>query len=236
MVMTTNRSRIPKASDVVVAALRHKILSERLDVGTRLPSESELMDEYGFGRVSVREALRILERDGLVDVRRGPHGGIFVRHTDIGKVSEALALMFSFRDTTLGEFATFRLHVEPMVARLAAQNGTPEARAELLKDAKADLSTKASADLHGRVADLCGNDVFELVMKAMHVSLAGHFRHELISPEHYEATARAHVKIATAIAAGDGDAAEKAMQRHLEVYRDYLKDVELDEEPIVPRS
>ena len=234
--MNGRKTRIPKASDVIVAAIRDKILAERLPVGARLPSETELMEEHGLGRVTVREALRILERDGLVDVRRGPHGGIFVRHADIRQVSEALALMFSFRDTTLGEFATFRLAVEPMVARLAAENGTPEARARILEAAKSETSTSQSADIHSNIAEACGNDVFEFVLKAMHVSLAGHFRHELITPEHFETTSRAHVKIASAIAAGNGAAAEKAMRRHLEVYCDYLVEFRLDKEPIFRRS
>lgn len=234
--MSNARARIPKASDVVVAAIRTRIVSQRLPVGTRLPSEVEMMDEYGLGRVTVREALRILERDGLIDVRRGPSGGIFVRHTDISQVSDALALLFSFRDTTLGEFAQFRLQLEPFVAKLAAANATQEQRAGLEEAVAAERDASRTADVHSLIAAACGNDVFELVLKSMHSSLVGHFRYELITPEHVEATGRAHAKIVKAIVSGEGSTAERAMRRHLETYAQYLAENGLDAQPILPRG
>lgn len=232
----SSRARIPKASDMVVAGIRHRIVSERLPVGTKLPSELELMDEYGLGRVTVREALRILERDGLVDVRRGPSGGIFVRHTEIRQVSETLALLFSFRDTTLGEFAEFRLQLEPYVARLAAKHATDEQRAEMLAAVEEEREPSRTADVHSLIAAACGNDVFELVLKSMHSSFVGHFRYDLITPEHVEATSRAHAKVVRAIIEGDGASAERAMRRHLETYTGFLQEHGLDSEPILPRG
>ncbi|MCZ4497556.1 MAG: hypothetical protein JWQ74_109 [Marmoricola sp.] len=194
------------------------------------------MEEHGLGRVTVREALRILERDGLVEVRRGPSGGIFVRHAEIRQVSEALALLFSFRDTTLGEFAAFRLLVEPRVAHLAATHATQEQRLGLVRAAEAEVDTPRTADIHSLIAEACGNDVFEFVLKSMHSSLVGHFRFELITPEHREATNRAHMKIAQAIADSDAEAAENAMRRHLKTYAAYLRENSLDSEPIFPRD
>lgn len=234
--MNSGRARIPKASDLVVASIRQRIVSQRLPVGTRLPSEVDMMEEYGLGRVTVREGLRILERDGLIDVRRGPSGGIFVRHTEIGQVSDTLALLFSFRDTTLGEFAQFRLHVEPFVAKLAAEHATTEQRTELLAAVDVEREATRSADVHSLIAAACGNDVFELVLKSMHSSFVGHFRFELITPEHVEATNRAHSKIVRAIVDGDGTSAERSMRRHLETYAAYLRDNGLDAEPILPKG
>lgn len=231
-----SRSRIPKASDIVVTSIRDRILSERLPVGTRLPSESDLMEEHGLGRVTVREGLRILERDGLIDVRRGPNGGLFVRHTDIRQVSETLALLFGVRETTLGEFADFRLSVEPRVAELAAEHATDEQRAELLAAVKAENETSRTPDLHSMIAGMCGNDVYEFVVKAMHSSLVGHFRYELIRPDHIDTTHRAHLKIVKAVCDGDGGAAERAMRRHLEQYATYVKENGLNQEPIIPRD
>lgn len=231
-----SRSRIPKASDIIVAAVKKRILADRMPVGARLPSESELMEEFGLGRVTVREALRILERDGLVDVRRGPSGGIFVRHTDIRQVSETLELLFGLRETTLGEFADFRILLEPRVAALAAQNSSPEDRKRLLAVAEAEDDASRSADLHGMIAGVCGNDVYEFTLQAMQSSLVGHFRFELITPEHLDTTHRAHLKIVKAIAEGDVEGAERAMRRHLEQYAEYLKENGLENEPIVPRD
>lgn len=232
--MTPGRAPIPKASDVVVTSLRQKILSERLPVGAKLPSVDDLMVEHGLGRVTVREALRMLERDGLIDVRRGPAGGVFVRHTDIRQVSEALALLFSFRGTTLKEFASFRLLVEPEVARLAAINATDKEREEILHVAKTEKEAWQSANLHSLIAGCCGNDVYEFALKSMHVSLAGHFRHDLITRDNADKTAQAHTKIATCIAEGDAAGAESAMRRHLEVYQAFLMTHDLENDPIFP--
>ena len=233
--MIQRRGQLPKASDIIVEAVRHKILAERLPIGARLPSEPELVAEYGLGRATVREALRMLERDGLVDVRRGPRGGLYVRHPDIAQVSDALALMFAVRNTTLGEFAAFRLVVEPEVAHLAALNATEAQREALLVAAADDPSAlQRTVDLHSMVAEACGNYVYEMVLKGMHASMTQHFRRELITDEDEVGTWRAHRKIAGCIAAGNAEAARKAMARHLEVYSAYLRDHRLESEPIVP--
>lgn len=229
-----SRAPLPKASDLVVVSLRRRILSERLPVGTRLPSVDELMEEHGLGRVTVREALRILENDGLIDIRRGPSGGVFVRQIDIRQVSEALGLLFSSNGTTVGEFADFRLFVEPEVARLAALNANDQQREQIVADAQHERAARQTVDLHSAIADACGNGVYEFMMKAMHSPLSGHFRHNLISQEDEELTAQAHVKIAKCIAAGDAPGAEKAMRHHLVAWKDYIVSHGLENENIFP--
>lgn len=233
----SSRARIPRASDIVVDAIRNKILSERLAVGSRLPSETELMEAHGLGRVTVREALRLLERDGLVDVKRGPNGGIYVRHAEIRQVSEALTLLFSFRDTTIGEFLGFRMLVEPQVAALAAEHATDSQRARLLALAAEGLHVSSgSADVHSLVAEACGNDVFELTVKSLHMPLARHIRMERVTDTNLSLTEQAHSKIARCIAEGDAEGARWAMTRHLEAYGDYLRQTGLIDESIVPRQ
>jgi len=229
-----NRVQLPKASDFVVASLRKKILAERLEAGTRLPSVDELMAEYGLGRVTVREALRILENDGLIDMRRGPSGGVFVRQIDIRQVSEALGLLFNSKGTTVGELADFRLLMEPEVARLAALNATPSEKEMLLRDAENELEASQSISFHSSISSACGNSVYELVMNALHSPLSGHFRHNLISHENEELTVQAHIKIAKHIATGDAAGAERAMRRHLEAYKKYVLDYGLQNESIFP--
>lgn len=226
--------RIPKASDYVVNAIRSEILGGNLAVGTRLQSETELADRFGLGRVTVREALRLLERDGLVTIRRGPSGGIFVSHPNISQVSEALALLLRMRNTSLGAFAAFRLQVEPLVTELAAINATDEQRERILAVARADLGVERTADLHDMVAEASGNDVFEFTLKAMHVALDSHFREERITAENRDGTRRAHERIAERIAARDPAGARAAMERHLLTYQEYLETSGLIDEPVIP--
>ena len=231
----SSRARLPKASDLVVTALRQQILVERLPVGTRLASETDLMDAYGVGRVSVREALRILERDGLVDIRRGASGGIFVREVGIEQLSDALAVRLSTRDTSLADFADFRLHLEPSVARLAAVNASPEQRAQLMDIAEQWSDGKVVADFHGLVAAASGNGVHEIIVGALRLSLESQVRHEVVSREYSADNVREHIAIARAISEGRAEDAEARMRAHLEGYRSFVVEAGLASEPVIPR-
>ena len=66
---------VPKAADVLAETLREQILNGRLGVGSLLPNERELSERAGLSRTSVREALRILEVEGLIATRTGRNGG-----------------------------------------------------------------------------------------------------------------------------------------------------------------
>lgn len=229
--------RIPRASNLVVDAIRDWILAERLPSGYKLPNEAELMEKYGLGRTTVREAIRLLEADGLVEVRRGPAGGTFVRHIDIREVSEALSLLFSFRETKLKDFVAFRCVVEPEIAALAAVNASDEQRAEILEEGLEHLRATdgSSTQLHEMLSAACGNDVLQLLMEAMAVPFARHFRPERITEQSIASTEAAHAKIARLVADGDADGARQAMARHLEAYEEFVERSGLSEEPIVPR-
>ncbi len=228
--------RLPKASDLVVSAVSQRILTERLPVGHRLPSETELMEEYGLGRVTVREALRLLERDGLIEIKRGPGGGIYVRHPDITQVSEAISLLFSVQQVTLREFLAFRQMVEPGAAALAAVHATDEQREAILQAAEADQPEFGPVvDLHVLIGESTGNGVLRLVLQALHSPMAAHFRSDKIHEHHRTETMKAHRKIAEVIASRDAAGAERAMKRHLDAYARYLEEVGLIDEPIVPQ-
>jgi GntR family transcriptional regulator, transcriptional repressor for pyruvate dehydrogenase complex len=229
--------RIPRASNIVVDALRDWILSERLPDGYKLPNETEMMEMYGLGRTTVREAVRLLESDGLVEVRRGPSGGTFVRHIDIREVSEALTLLFSFRETRLKEFVEFRRVVEPEIAALAAVNATDEQRDEILKVGEEHLTGEndSSVELHELLAAACGNGVLGLLMESMSVPFSRHFRPERITEQSVTSTEAAHAKIAKLVAAGDAAGARRSMARHMDAYAVFVSESGLSEEPIVPR-
>lgn len=233
----TKVRKLPKASDLVVRELRAQILDQKLPVGTKLPSEVELAESFGLGRVTIREALRLLERDGLVVMKRGPSGGIFVRHPDVDQVSQAVALLVKLRGTTLGEYAVFRLATEPTIAALAAVNATEEQKQHLVEIASVDVpagSSSATGDFHEELSAVCGNDFFALTQKATHVALHMHFREEKISDENRGLTLRAHEKIAKLVAAGDADGAKKAMEKHLIAYQEFIRKAGLEGESVIP--
>lgn len=226
--------RLPKASDLVVTALRERIIARRLPVGAQLPSETDLMAEHQVGRVTVREALRLLERDGLIEVRRGTKGGIFVRHPEIHQVSEVITLLFGVNETTLREFVEFRQLVEPTAAALAATNISPEQREQLARMVADDEDLIRVPDLHVLVAEATGNGVLAVALNALHHPFGEHFRPSKINSDHMRETSAAHSKIARLILEGDADGARRAMSVHIDAYRDYLEREELLDEPIIP--
>lgn len=227
-------SRIPKASDLVLTRLRERIINESLPVGHRLPSEAELAAELGVGRVAVREAFRLLERDGLIEVRRGVHGGVFVRHPDLSQVSDVISLLFATRGTSIAEWVDFRLLVEPAAAELAAAHATDEQREVLQLHAEgAELELADVPDLHMVIAEASGNTVLATALAALHRPFSDHFRPRLISEEDLHATAAAHRRISERILTGNGPAARRAMTRHLEAYRDYMVARGLLDQPLI---
>ena len=89
--------RVPKASDVLADALRRQILSGELPEGYALPVERMLAAESGLSRTAVREALRILEIEGLVYTKAGRAGGSFIRRPDAQSVERTLTVFMAAR-------------------------------------------------------------------------------------------------------------------------------------------
>lgn len=235
--MKAKGRRIAKASDIVVDTLRYRIIAERLPVGFRLPSEPELAEEFSLGRVTVREALRILERDGLIDIRRGPGGGISVRHPDVQHVSEMISLHLSIQEVTLRELLMFRQTVEPPAAALAAKHATEAQRKAIMSAASNQHPPLGDVvELHVLISEASGNGLFSLMLRTLQTPLSVHFRERRIQNRHYTGTGHAHAKIAQAIHDGHARGAELAMRKHLDAYADYLDEVGLIDDVIVPSN
>lgn len=75
--------RVPKTAELVAAEIRGGILNGSLRPGDRLPAENSLMSRFGVSRPSLREALRLLEAEELIDIRRGAQGGAVVRRPSV---------------------------------------------------------------------------------------------------------------------------------------------------------
>lgn len=111
-------------SDRVFELIQTKIIKENLQKDTRLPSEKELAKEFNVSRSVVREALRILEISGLVDIRKGPTGGIFVSNFYHKPIKDSLSNLILSGEITTDHLFDARLLIEPHIAREAARNAT----------------------------------------------------------------------------------------------------------------
>jgi len=216
------RSRVPKASDVIAARLRAQILGDRLEVGTELPSEAELIEGEGFSRSTVREALRLLEADGLIVTKRGPGGGIRVSRPDINQISRSMAILFTSQAITHREFLQFRRTIEPAIAALAAEQATDEQRQWLVSIAQSEddayTGVGASVQFHEAVAVCSNNRVIAAVLSAVESALEAPVGPAALTSSIVHGTTKSHVRIAKLISAGKAEEASAAMVRHLDAF------------------
>jgi DNA-binding FadR family transcriptional regulator len=95
------RRNIQKVSHLLAADLRRQILNGELAADQQLPPEADLTTQLQISRDTLREALRILESQQLVEIRRGRGGGAVVRRPGLEAVGRYVALLLQLRRTTL---------------------------------------------------------------------------------------------------------------------------------------
>ncbi len=215
---------VPRArlSAVVAERLQQLILTRRMQPGDRLPTEAELVAEHGVSRSVVREAGRILDDRGLVDIR--PGRGMVVARPDGSQVAAQYAILLQMNQASFEQLMQTRLIVETELAGLAAAHRTEDDIAALhgsLERARAgagDFATFLEEDLrfHELISRAGGNPFFALFIDPVNVCL----RNLYTDPVRYLAagpqTFAEPDAILAAVAAGDADAARQASRRHLE--------------------
>jgi GntR family transcriptional repressor for pyruvate dehydrogenase complex len=115
------RIRAPKTADILVARIRGQIARGELRTGELLPPESELLVRWGVGRPSLREALRILESESLLEIRKGNVGGAIVRYPRVTVTARDAGLLLQLQGTTLKDVYDARLLLEPAAVARAAE-------------------------------------------------------------------------------------------------------------------
>ena len=113
-------------SDQIADLIQKKILEDSLEVGTNLPSEKAMADEFQVSRSVIREALRILEISGLVNIKKGPTGGIFVSDVYHAPIKRSLNNLITSGEVTVDHLFDARLLIEPHIAGQAALHAGEE--------------------------------------------------------------------------------------------------------------
>src|SRR5439155_14584032 len=173
------RATRPRAFHAIVEQIRGDIFAQRRRPGDRLPSEPLLAEHFGVSRTGVREALRVLELQGLVEVRHGYAGGAFVSEPDCAPIVGALEVSLRHSQVDVDELYQARLLFEPAVTRLAVGRD-PEALATRLADNMARtrraLAERApvsalNREFHLILAEHAGNRVLALIMQPLQAVL-----------------------------------------------------------------
>jgi GntR family transcriptional regulator, transcriptional repressor for pyruvate dehydrogenase complex len=218
---------VPKASDVLAARLRDLILNGALAPGVSLPPERDLVIESGLSRAPVREALRVLESEGLIATRPGRTGGSIVTLPGRASVARSVEQFVRTHGVGLEALLDCRLAVEPMLAKLAAANRTAAELQELERIHAAFVTStknvatykRVNLEWHLAVARASRNEPLTAVMEAISQPImdAARDRH-VTTPEIRRAAVKAHTAIMRAIRAQDTKAAFAGMERHLSAY------------------
>lgn len=223
----------PSIAEMVAEELRERIISGVLREGDLLPPQEELVREFQVSRPPLREALRILEAEGLIVVRRGNVGGSVVHAPSKAGTAYSLGLLLQFERVPLADLAGAIAEIEPVCARYAAEREdravTLVPRLRELVDAQAALVenetefTRVGREFHDAVIDGCGNETLRLVAG----SLAGLWSSQeedwadfVAASEQYPAlklrkdVVKAHRRIVDAIEAGNAAVAADLTRAH----------------------
>lgn len=165
-----------RISEVIVEQIRELIRQGQLVPGSRLPAERELCDRFGVSRVTVREALRVLEATGLVDVRIGARGGAFVTAPSALRVGEGITDLLTMSALSAEEVTEarriFELGIIPLICERADEDDL-KALTELCDEADQALAQgaytmKMSSIFHSRLADAAHNGAVSLLAESFH--------------------------------------------------------------------
>jgi GntR family transcriptional repressor for pyruvate dehydrogenase complex len=226
-----SRVSIGRISEVIVEQIRLLIRQGQLSAGDRLPSERELCERFGVSRVTVREALRVLEANGLVEIRVGARGGAFVTAPSSRLVGEGIADLITLASLTAVEVTEARMVFELGIIGLVCERATDEdvaALYEICDRSSAalqgdDYPLELSAEWHARYARAAHNRAVAMLVESLHGPLLMSLeRARQAAPLHGRRGVDEHRALVDAIASRDAAKATALMGMHLERTADRL--------------
>lgn len=215
-----------RAFEQVIARLEADIVARELVPGQRLPAERELATQLGVSRPSVREALRVLEAMGVIEIRPGPEHGARLRETPGNGFGEVVRLHLELKHATVADVVEFRVLVESWaVEHLAARPPEDTAALAALAEemAAADLPpeefTAADAGFHVALVRAAGNPVLALVAEGARSALERLLLERALTESDWPATrARLngeHLRVVALIGERSGPEAAAVLEGHI---------------------
>lgn len=241
-----------RLAEMIADQIRDRILSGELEEGELLPKESELREQYPVNVQSLREAMRILEAEGLVKVRRGNRGGAVVHKPTPGNVAYSLSMVLAMSGTRIGEVGDALNEVEPLCAALCAERSDRNSEVvpilrTLHEESIAcveDLAatTAKSREFHEAVVSLCGSQPLIVMVGALEALWSSHvtgWATSRANPRAIPLTERhaaldVHGQILQCIEDGDSAAARELTVKHLREVQTYPYDPDRIETPLNP--
>jgi GntR family transcriptional regulator, transcriptional repressor for pyruvate dehydrogenase complex len=237
--------RPQRAAELVAADIRTRILHGELDEG--LPTEVILLEEFSVSRPTLREALRILETEGLVRTRRGKQGGAVVSRPTVDTAAYHLGLVLQSVRVDLRDLANARHLLEPLCVSLAAQRPDREkvaADLEALVDESQELIGDGAAftasllGFHEALVKACQNETLQILVGTVESvwdsqerawAQEASERGDYPDKEGQRHALESHRRIARRIGKGDATGASRAARDHLAASMSYVCGGELGE-------
>jgi len=228
----TRRARGREKPQQVADELRRLIIKGDLDEGDWLGHEPELIERFGVSRPSLREALRILEAEGLISVVRGVLGGVVVHRPDHRLTARTAALVLQARNVSLADVFEARTIIEPAAVRLVAGARNRRSSARKLRSLIADQEqviddpdafAEANARFHEQLVGMAGNQTLTIVAEMLNevvtraVAVVSQADGDGSSVATRRRGVRSQERLASLIEAGDADGAEQHWRTHMGV-------------------
>jgi GntR family transcriptional repressor for pyruvate dehydrogenase complex len=238
----------PRLAEMIAGDLRDGILSGRYADGDYLPKQDDLMEQFGVSAPSIREALRVLETEGLVTVQRGNVGGALVHAPQADKVAYMLGLVLQHQAVPISDIVNTLQRLDPVCASQCAERSNrrrtvvPLLRENLRESKKvladAGLYAPAARQFHEIMVTNCGSPTLSLVVGTLESLWTGHVA-RLTSPglkvpaltttlRAREASWNEHSELLELISTGDADGAAKLAHQHLSSHDDLAYPFSLD--------
>ncbi|MFA5710372.1 FadR/GntR family transcriptional regulator [Mycolicibacterium sp.] len=229
--------RAPKTAELIADQLRSQIVRGVLKEGDALPTEIELVKQFGVSRPTLREAFRILESESLIIVRRGSRGGVLVSSPRTSVAARDFGLLLQMSGATLADVYEARKVFEPAAAEMLARRAAAEDIAELTgaADALAALVAEGTdnADLgewsaatfrfHDLILERAGNTTVALIGAVLREVVTRHMERAVASTtdtavieKQFKNTIRSFRQLIALIEARDADGARKLWLNHMD--------------------
>jgi DNA-binding FadR family transcriptional regulator len=216
---------VGRISETIVDQIRQLMRTGQLRPGDRLPAERDLCERFGVSRVTVREALRMLESSGLVEIRVGARGGAFVTIPTSEHVGDGLADMLTLSVLTAADVTEVRLILEVGIAPLVCVRATEEdleALEEICERSREAIRTETytmdlSAEFHARVAQSTHNPALAMLIESFRGPILMSLEQaKMTAPEMGVLGTEEHEAFTKAVRRRDPGLATEIMREHLE--------------------
>ncbi len=224
--MRLDTLKVPRASELVADRLRSLIVDGVVPEGSTFPSEKELVSQLGVSRATLREALRILESEGLILTKTGPRGGIMVQRPGAASLTRSLSLLLQLESTPFSSMLEARRLLEPLCANLGAERATKEelvALEAILGEMRLHLHdttayVRQQLAFHLGVIASAHNDILRLYTTSVGELLGARTTQVGLSLEEREIGLKAAEGILSALKSRNGTLAARRVELHLQAF------------------